>query len=132
MSSSRKHRLYYHQLWFVIGCSIVCLIIYLSLTTSGAMVVTSLLNDKVGHTLGYFGTMLWFMQLYKANTIRLALAVIFICMGIALEYIQGMGGVRIFEVADMAANMTGVVLGWFAAALDPIIRIQSEFLISIQ
>ena len=34
-------------------------------------------------------------------------------MGIALEYIQGMGETRFFEYADMLANTIGALLGWW-------------------
>jgi VanZ family protein len=117
MPSKQTARLFYHQIWVVVGWTMVCLTIYMSLTTSGAVVVGSLLHDKVSHTLGYFCLMLWFMQLYRTNGIRLLFAILLVAMGVALEYLQGLGGVRVFEVADMAANTTGVMLGWLAAAL---------------
>jgi len=117
MSSKRTARLYYHQLWVVVGWTMICLTIYMSLTASGAVVVGSLLNDKVSHTLGYCCLMLWFTQIYKANGKRLLIALLFVAMGVVLEYLQGLGGVRMFEVADMAANTAGVFLGWLLASL---------------
>ena len=33
-------------------------------------------------------------------------------MGVCLEILQGMGQYRYFEYADMAANTTGVVIGY--------------------
>jgi len=117
MHKTQSEKLHYHQLWLVIGLSIVCLVIYLSLTTSGVPSMGGLLNDKVSHALGYFGLMLWFTQLFRKNTTRTVLACLFVAMGITLEFLQAYGGVRVYEIADMVANITGVILGWFAAAL---------------
>ncbi len=124
MHKTQTARLHYHQLWLVIGLSIVCLIIYLSLTTQGMPAMGKLLNDKISHALGYFGLMLWFTQIFNNNKTRLVIACLFILMGVTLEFIQGYGGVRVYEVADMAANATGVILGWFAAAagMDQLLR----------
>jgi hypothetical protein len=35
-------------------------------------------------------------------------------MGVTLEFLQGWGGARIFEYADMAANSLGVLIAWLA------------------
>jgi len=131
MSRLPASRLRFHHFWLVIGLSIVCLIIYLSLTTSGVPGLGGLLNDKVSHGLGYFGLMLWFAQIFMVNKIRFFIALAFIAMGVVLEFLQGYGGVRVYEVADMAANTTGVVLGWIAAimGLDHILaRVEQKLL----
>ena len=36
---------------------------------------------------------------------------VFVFMGVAMEYLQGLGPVRMFEYADMIANTAGVLLG---------------------
>ena len=79
--------------------------------------ISGLFNDKISHALGYTGLMLWFAQLYKTLGQRLLLAVAFVLMGIVLEFLQRMGGVRVFEIADMMANATGILIGWLAASL---------------
>jgi len=63
--------------------------------------------------------MFWFAQLYVRAPARLAYAVGFVAMGIALEFIQPRFG-RDFEVADMAADAIGVALGWIAALVVPL------------
>lgn len=68
--------------------------------------------DKVEHSLSYFVLMGWFAQIYHAANIRLLFAVGLIVMGIGLEILQGLGGVRYFEYGDMVANSSGVLLGW--------------------
>lgn len=117
MSNSRAQNLQFHQVWLVIGWSIIFLVIYLSLNTGGLNVVSSMFNDKISHALGYSALMLWFLQLYKTLRQRLVLAFSFVLMGVTLEFLQGLGGVRIFEVADMLANTTGILMGWIAASL---------------
>jgi glycopeptide antibiotics resistance protein len=58
--------------------------------------------------------MFWFAQLYER---RLACAVGFIALGIALEFAQGGLGYRSFELYDMLANALGVLAGWGSALL---------------
>ncbi len=69
-------------------------------------------GDKLGHLLSYGLLMFWFCFLYRAPTTRLGYAALWIAMGIALEFAQGATGTRSFELADMAANSLGVLLGW--------------------
>lgn len=117
MSRHPSSQLHFHQLWLVIGWTIVLLVIYLSLNQGGIQLSGGILNDKIGHALGYFSLMLWFSQIYKSRGRRIFLAIAFIALGITLEFLQKMGGVRIFEIADMVANTTGILLGWLAAYL---------------
>ncbi len=70
-------------------------------------------SDKVGHLAAYGVLMLAFSLLYEKR--RPLMAGAFIALGIALEFVQGALGYRSFEVADMAANALGVLLGWLAA-----------------
>jgi VanZ family protein len=74
-------------------------------------------GDKLGHFGAYGLLMLLFCQVYDQRRTRLAYASGFIAMGIAIEFLQRMTGYRTFDVLDMAANATGVILGWAAAAL---------------
>jgi len=72
--------------------------------------------DKLGHLGAYATLMFWFGCLYRSTPARAAYAVLWIALGIALEFIQGHTGYRSFEVADMAANSLGVLLGWGLSA----------------
>lgn len=76
-------------------------------------------GDKLGHLLAYGLLMFWFCQLYLSRKARLAHAVAFLAMGIGLEFLQGMGGVRHYDVVDMLANALGLAAGWAAARLLP-------------
>jgi VanZ family protein len=56
--------------------------------------------------------MLWFCLLYARRASRIAYALLWIGMGIALEFAQGQLGYRTYEVYDMYANTLGVLIGW--------------------
>ena len=73
-------------------------------------------GDKLGHLLAYGLLMFWFCFLYRYRYTRLAYGIGWIALGIALEFAQGATGYRSFEVADMAANSLGVLLGWGISA----------------
>jgi len=69
-------------------------------------------GDKLGHLLAYGLLMFWFCFLYRYRTTQLAYGFGWVAMGVALEFAQGATGTRSFEIADMAANSLGVLLGW--------------------
>ena len=73
-------------------------------------------GDKIGHLLAYGLLMFWFCFLYRYRYTRLAYGIGWIALGITLEFAQGATGYRSFEVADMAANSLGVLLGWGISA----------------
>jgi VanZ family protein len=73
-------------------------------------------GDKLGHLAAYALLTFWFCWLYPAGKTRLAYAAGWIAMGVALEFVQGATGYRSFELADMAANSLGVLIGWGISA----------------
>ncbi|HZN99801.1 MAG TPA: VanZ family protein [Burkholderiales bacterium] len=97
-------------------------IVWLSLTPS-PLEVDLQHGDKIGHFVAYGWLMFWFSQFYQQRRSRIAYALAFIAMGVALEFAQGQLGYRTFEVFDMYANALGVLLGWAAALLVPRIRV---------
>ena len=68
--------------------------------------------DKWGHLVAYAVLMGWFGQLYTRKYQLIVLAIGFCVMGITMEYLQRMGGHRMFEYGDMLADALGVLLGW--------------------
>ena len=101
-------------LWLTIGYALVGLVVFLSLTSNPVdMEMGFPYEDKVFHALAYFVLMSWFGQIYHDKFQRNMIAVIFVFMGIALEYLQSFDANRYSEIADMVANTTGVVLGFF-------------------
>ena len=103
----------YLLLWVAIGCSMIGLVLYFSLTSNPPGVVYLPFADKFEHLLAYGLLMGWFCQLYAPKKHQLILAVMFGLMGVSLEILQGLGGHRFFEYTDMVANITGVFLGWW-------------------
>jgi VanZ family protein len=108
-----KHgrHLKFKWLWLVIGYLMIAFVVQQTLTSSP---VTSgyKVSDKILHTVGYFALMGWFMQIYLRHSARVVWGLFFIVMGIGLEFLQGLSGVRQYEVADMFANASGVLIAW--------------------
>ena len=75
-------------------------------------------GDKLGHFAAYALLMFWFGALYRAPRARVAYALLWVALGIALEFAQGAGGYRAYELADMAANTLGVLAGAAAVVLS--------------
>src|SRR5438270_56329 len=89
-------------------------IIWLSLTPKPVEVALEH-GDKLGHFAAYGAAMFWFCLLYPRWWTRVAYALGFSAMGVALEFAQRATGYRTFDVLDMAADAIGVLLGWALA-----------------
>lgn len=104
----------YFKFWLSIGWLLVIMMCYVSLTSTPPEFHIELKHiDKAGHFFAYFILMAWFAQLYKTSRARLFYVMFFIFMGVMLEILQGLGGVRFFEYYDMLANSFGVAIAWF-------------------
>ncbi len=104
----------FYYLWLSAGWLMVILLCYFSLIPNPPEFnIEFKYFDKVRHFIAYFILMFWFAQLYKTGKARLFYASFFVSMGIILEVLQGLGGVRFFEYYDMLANALGVALAWF-------------------
>jgi VanZ family protein len=75
-------------------------------------------NDKWHHAIAYFACMFFWAQCYTRPLPRLKLAIGFILMGAAIEYLQGMTDYRSFEWLDMVADAIGVMLAWFVVTVQ--------------
>jgi len=106
--------LHHRALWLTLGWGVAAAIVWLSLTPRPPTLPLEQ-GDKLGHLLGYGVLMFWFCQLYAAPRARLAYALGFAAMGVALEFAQELLGDRTYEVFDMLANALGVALGWALA-----------------
>ncbi|MFH1602911.1 MAG: VanZ family protein, partial [Pseudomonadota bacterium] len=104
----------HRRLWLSLGWVLVLGVIYLSLTPDPIEVPVAD-GDKLGHLLAYGTLMVWFSNLYGNVISRLFFAIGFVAIGIALEFIQAWTGFRSFEIVDMAANASGVFVGWALA-----------------
>lgn len=116
-------------LWLAIGYSLVFFVVYQSIAAHPIDVEIELpLRDKLMHAFAYFVLMGWFAQIYHDRFQRNMTAVVFVFMGISLEYIQGMGQHRMFEYSDMLANFIGVALGLalaFTRGRDMLVEIEA-------
>ena len=104
-------------LWFAIGMALIMLVVYLSLTSSP--IDTGLdfpYQDKLYHAFAYFVLMAWFGQIYHTTLQRSIFAVLFVVLGLAMEYMQSFDPKRMAEFADMVANTTGVLIGYMLTA----------------
>ena len=103
-------------LWLTIGYALVVLVVYLSLTSNPVdMGLSFPYEDKVYHAFAYFILMAWFAQIYHDKFQRNMIALIFVFMGVLLEYIQSFDPNRTAEFGDMIANATGVAIGFYLA-----------------
>lgn len=100
--------------WQAIGALQIIAVVWLSLAPAVPQLPGES-GDKLGHVLAYSTMMLWFSEINGTRRARIAWALAFVAMGIAIEYLQRLTGYRSFEVADMLANAMGVAIGWLLA-----------------
>ncbi len=104
------------MLWLgrAVGLALIALVIFLSLTPHPPQATAWTESDKLGHLLAYATLMAWHAGVYPGRRSRWVWAVCFVLMGVMLEIVQGLGGVRHMELFDMVANTLGVIIGWTA------------------
>jgi VanZ family protein len=100
------------------GWLLAAAIVWLSLTPSPSDPGFDY-GDKVQHFLAYAALTFWFAFLYRSGPARVAYALLWIALGVALEFVQAATGYRSYELADMAANTLGVLAGAAAALSLP-------------
>lgn len=110
-----SRHLRFAPLWLCVGLGLILCISFMSVVSVPAEVKKFLMHDKLLHVAAYGLLMGWFAQIFRRNGTRLLLAIGFVLMGIGIEYIQGQVPSRQFEVLDMIANTSGIVLAWALA-----------------
>jgi VanZ family protein len=101
-------------LWLALGWVMVGAVIYLSLMSDPPQPLQVSHADKIEHALAYAGLGLWFFQLLPAAS-HVRAGVLLCLLGVHIEIAQAYTPTRSFEFADMAADATGVLLGWYLA-----------------
>ena len=101
-------------LWLGAGWLGVATVIYFTLVPDPPQIDMEQ-GDKVQHLVAYASLMLWFAQVQTGRAERRITALLLVALGIGLEFAQGLTGYRLMSIADMAANTTGVAVGWLAA-----------------
>jgi len=104
-------KLKFKPLWLLMGYALIAFVVMQSLTSSPVDMGVKVW-DKLLHTTGYFVLMGWFVQIYHGKFSSILCGLFFISMGIGLEFLQYLGGIRYFEVNDMLANSLGVIIAW--------------------
>ncbi|HAC35008.1 MAG TPA: VanZ family protein, partial [Gammaproteobacteria bacterium] len=67
-------------------------------------------TDKVSHLLSFAWLMCWFGQVVERQRLRLAVALI--AYGALIEFLQYFSGYRMGELADLYADISGILIGW--------------------
>ena len=111
----RVRHLRFKRLWLSMGLLLVSGVTYASVVDIPSQVSTLVFNDKLTHVAVYACLMGWFAQIFRHDLTRLIFVVLLSAMGIGIEFIQAATPTRQFEVLDMIANTSGVVLAWALA-----------------
>lgn len=111
----RIDHLRYKRLWLGIGCALVAIIVIGSIARVPGPVASVMVHDKLLHLCAYAGLMGWFAQIFRHDLARVILALAFMVLGVGIEFLQGLTPNREFEVLDMVANSSGVLLAWASA-----------------
>ena len=102
----------FRRLWVAVGVLLVLAVAIGSVVSLPSPVQSVMSHDKALHTLAYACLMGWFTQIYRHDLTRLVFVIGLILMGIVIEFIQGSTGYRQFDLLDMVANTSGVILAW--------------------
>jgi len=105
----------YKKVWLGMGVLVVVAVVTLSIFTVPRFLVIMMKQDKLMHTLAYFCLMAWFAQIFRHWFTRLILAIGLMCFGLGMECVQAVLPTRQFDVIDMLANCSGVVMAWALA-----------------
>ena len=104
-----QQKLIYSKLWHTLGALYVITVIVLTVMSNPPIKLSFAYADKIGHFIVYFGLMGWYTQIIRKPVFYWLLVPLFAAMGLALEFVQGMGTTRLFEWADALANTLGVL-----------------------
>lgn len=123
--------LHFMKLWIALSIFWLGLVMEVSLDANPPNVMIVQYGDKLAHMTTYFCLMLWFAQIFPRENHKYPVLML-ICFGFLIEILQGtLTTTRSFELADMAANCTGLALGWMLAGTQIsriIIGLEQRFL----
>ncbi len=109
-------RLRWINKWLLIGWLLVFAVVILSLIppVSADIIPLFLLTykDKIAHFIAYFVLMGWFVQIYHDHSQRIYFAFGFLLLGITIEILQGLGGIRESDWRDVVANSSGIIFAY--------------------
>ena len=111
----RVRHLRFKRLWLGMGLLLVSGVTLASVTSVPSQVTGLFVNDKLTHVAVYACLMGWFSQIFRHDLTRLIFVIALSLMGIGIEFLQAATPTRQFEVLDMVANTSGVILAWALA-----------------
>lgn len=97
----------YPWLWWLVGWLMIAGVIVGSLIP-GHTIPKVIVSDKLLHAGMYFLLMIWFAGLYRRSR-HAWIALGLMLLGLGLDLLQGMTSSRTFDLADVAANVTGIL-----------------------
>lgn len=103
-----KHPLRWRPRWLALGWLMAGGVVWLSLMPSPPRPIAFAFSDKLEHAAGFAWLALWFLQIVPR---RLAVGASLLLLGVAIEVAQSHTATRMFEVADIAADGAGILLG---------------------
>lgn len=106
----------YARLWQTLGWLLLALIVILSLMPHPPS-PPLLAWDKLQHVLAYTTLMVWFRLAFAP---RWRWPLLLLALSVALEFLQGWGGVRHFDLRDMLANAIGIAGGLVLVIATPL------------
>ena len=101
------------QLFLIFGFVFLAAVVYLSLSRT----VLELPGDTAGHLahVGAYALMMFsFTRVYRGARSALLIGAGLMVLGVLIEFLQGYGGYRNFERADILADALGIAFGWIA------------------
>jgi len=102
-------------LWLALGAALILMVVTGSLVSLPKPAAGLMMHDKLLHLAAYAAMMSWFAQLFRHDLTRLLLVIVFVTLGVLVECLQGLTPARQFDVVDMVANTSGVLLAWALA-----------------
>ena len=104
----------YTWFWKSLAWGMLLTVVGLTLTPRPPKIGIPLLSwDKAQHCIAYTALMWTFLHTWEGSHI-LRWAILLLVVGVGLEILQPLIGVRVMEYSDMLANSLGVLLGYAA------------------
>lgn len=102
----------YYKVWWLLSTLAIVSSTYLALMPSPPGSLDVSYGDKVQHVVGFFMLYCWFMQLLQ-RALHRRLVISLLLYGVLIEVLQGLTGYRAMEAADVLADLSGILLGWW-------------------
>jgi VanZ family protein len=115
-------------LWRNAGRALILASLVVALLPAPAGMGSIAFGDKLAHAGAFAALMLWYAQIYAGND-RLRCALGLVGLGLAIELLQSLVPYRSADGWDLAADASGVLLGWLLARTrlgDVLIRLDRQ------